>query len=195
MQRPNGYDEVKVGGGYIPPQVGGHKMTIKQVVETQSKAGKSMIVVLFDFAPDDVQPGFFADEFAKDIRPEKKWPHAGTAYILSEDIDGRCSKKLKSFITCFESSNNCEALWGDKFAAQFKGKKIGGVFGEVENEYNGKISMRHELRWFCSLDRVDGATVPDPKYLNGSTPATNVNNSNNDGFMNVPAGQEEIPWG
>jgi len=194
MKKPQNYDNVKVGG-YIPPMVGGHHIIIKQVTETQSKAGKDMIVVLFDFDKNDVQPGFFTKEFKDDVRPDKKWPHAGTAYILCEDQkSGDCSKKLKSFITAFEKSNNCDAVWGDKFAGQFKNKKIGGVFGEVENEYNGKITMRHELRWFCETDRVDGATVPDPVLLNKEPAATNQ--KADDGFMNIPdGGEEEIPWG
>ena len=194
MKKPQNYDNVKVGG-YIPPMVGGHHIIIKQVTETQSKAGKDMIVVLFDFDKNDVQPGFFTKEFKDDVRPDKKWPHAGTAYILCEDQkSGDCSKKLKSFITAFEKSNNCDAVWGDKFAGQFKNKKIGGVFGEVENEYNGKITMRHELRWFCETDRVDGATVPDPVLLNREPAATNQ--KADDGFMNIPdGGEEEIPWG
>ena len=194
MKKPQNYDNVKVGG-YIPPMVGGHHIIIKQVTETQSKAGKDMIVVLFDFDKNDVQPGFFTKEFTDDVRPDKKWPHAGTAYILCEDQkSGDCSKKLKSFITAFEKSNNCDAVWGDKFAGQFKNKKIGGVFGEVENEYNGKITMRHELRWFCETDRVDGATVPDPVLLNKEHAATNQ--KADDGFMNIPdGGEEEIPWG
>ena len=152
-----------------------------------------MIVVLFDFATDDVQPGYFTETFKNDIRPDKKWPHAGTKYILTEDSDGKCSKSLKSFITCYENSNNCEAVWGESFAGQFKNKKIGGVFGEVENEYNGKTTMRHELRWFCELGKVDSATVPDPVYLNKSGVA--AGNGNND-FMKIPEGIEEaIPWG
>lgn len=192
MQMPNGYNEVKVGGDYIPPALGGHKIVIKQVVETKSKAGKNMLVVCFDFAKDDVQPNYFSEEFKNDVRPEKKWPHAGTAYILTEDQDGKCSKKLKGFVTSFERSNNCEAVWGDKFAAQFKNKKIGGVYGEVENEYNGKTTMRHELRWFCEIDRAEGATIPDPKFL----PKTTQSGGESNGFMDIKEGTDEtIPWG
>ena len=192
MKRPDGYDDVKVGGEYTPPALGGHNIVIKQVVETKSKAGRDMIVVCFDFAKDDVQPGYFSEEFKNDVRPEKKWPHAGTAYILTEDQDGNCSRKLKAFVTSFERSNNCQAVWGDKFAAQFKNKKIGGVYGEVENEYNGKTTMRHELRWFCEIDKAEGAAIPDPRYLpKAEQPKTDAN-----GFMNMPEGTDEtIPWG
>lgn len=187
MQKPNGYEEVKTGGSYTPPAVGGHKMIIKQVAETKNKNNKDMIVVCFDFDKSDVQPLFFSEEFKNDVRPEKKWPHAGTMYINVEDQNtGDCSKSFKGFITSFERSNNCEAVWGDKFAAQFKNKKIGGVFGEVENEYNGKVSMRHECRWFCEYDKAESANVPNPKYL----PKQDTSD-----FTQGDADDAKIPWG
>lgn len=182
MNKPNNYDNVQIGT-YTPISLGGHKLVIKQVTETKSKAGRAMIVVLFDTAKDDSQPEFMSNEFKNDIRPEKKWPHVGTAYILCEDKDGNCSKKLKSFITSFETSNKCEAIWGEKFAAQFKNKKIGGVFGEVENEYNGKVSMRHELRWFCDIEKADGAAVPDPQLLKKDDNSGSGSGSGSDEFM------------
>ena len=116
---------------------------------------------------------------------------------LTEDKDGNCSKSFKSFITAFENSNNCGAIWGDKFAAQFKNKKIGGVFGEVENEYNGKVTMRHELRWFCSDDKVDGAAIPAAKRLSGNSSDTlGASSSGSDApDVNVSDGtDEEVPW-
>lgn len=182
MNKPNNYENVKIGD-YTPISLGGHRLVIKQVTEQKSKAGNDMIVVLFDTAKDDSQPEFMSKEFKDDIRPEKKWPHVGTAYIVCEDKDGNCSKKLKSFITAFEKSNNCDAVWGDKFAGQFKNKKIGGVFGEVENEYNGKVTMRHELRWFCAIDKADGATVPDPLLLK-----KDESSNGDDSFMNFEDG-------
>ena len=192
MVKPNNYENTKVGGDFTPIIPGGHHMVIKNVEETTSKGGKAMLKVSFDFAKNDSQPEYMMNEFKNDIRPDKKWPHAGTAYILTEDNDGNCSKKFKGFITSFERSNNCEAVWGEKFAAQFKNKKIGGVFGKVENEYNGKVTMRTELRWFCEDGRADDADVPAEKYL-----ANNSKNSSNgamipDDIVNGTSGADEI---
>ena len=186
MQKPTGYDEVQVGGDFTPVELGGHHMIIKGVKEQESKSGKPMIVVAFDFAKKDKQPGYFSDLFEKDIRPEKKWPNNGTQYIVTLDKDNKTSKSFKSFITAFERSNNIEAVWGEKFCEQFKDKKIGGVFGIVEEEYNGEVKQRHKLRWFCEDSRVDSAKVPDAKLLDKSSP---------DSFVNVPEGtDEEIPF-
>ena len=137
MQMPNNYESTKVGGDFTPVNLGGHHMVIKQVAERKNKKGGDMIVVLFDFAANDSQPGYFTEAFRDDVRPDKKWSHNGTAYINVNDQNGQCSRSFKGFITSCEKSNKFTAAWGENFCAQFKGKKIGGIFGEVENEYNG----------------------------------------------------------
>lgn len=188
MQKPNNYDEVQASGSYTPINEGGHHLVIKKVEETTSKTNKPMLVVYFDTTKKDSQPEFYTNEFKNDIRPEKKWPRGGTQYIVIEDKDGNCSKSFKTFVTCFEHSNNCEAVWGDGFAAQFKNRKIGGIFGKVENEYNGKVSMRTELRWFCSDEKVDGANIPEPKLLGTSATADSS-------FMDIPDTDEsDLPF-
>lgn len=195
MQKPAAYDETKVGGDFTPIELGGHHLVIKAVEETKSSTGKPMLKVSFDMAKNDRQAGYMATEYKNDIRPDKKWPHAGTQYILTEDSNGNCSRSFKSFITSFEKSNNCSAIWGDKFATQFKNKPIGGVFGEVENEYNGKVTMRHELRWFCEDSKADAAAVPAPKMLDGNKMLT-TSTASKDMDVNVPEDvDEESPFG
>jgi hypothetical protein len=114
--------------------------------------------------------------------------------VMTEDKEGKCSRSFKSFITAFEASNKCEAIWGEKFAAQFKNKKIGGVFGKVENEYNGKVTMRHELRWFCSDDKADGADIPADKLLPVSNGATSSAMIPDDIVNNGNEADEVIPF-
>lgn len=192
MQKPSGYDEVQIGGDFTPVELGGHHMIIKGVKEQTNKNGEPMIVVAFDFAKNDKQPEYFSEQFDKDIRPEKKWPFNGTQYINTMDYQdkSKASKSFKSFITAFERSNNTTAVWGDKFCEQFKDKKIGGVFGVVEEEYNGEIKKRHKLRWFCEDNKADSQQIPQEKLLNSSTSPKSSND-----FMNIPDGSaEEIPF-
>lgn len=192
MQKPSGYDEVQIGGDFTPVELGGHHMIIKGVKEQTNKNGEPMIVVAFDFAKNDKQPEYFSELFDKDIRPEKKWPFNGTQYINTMDYQdkSKTSKSFKSFITSYERSNNTTAVWGDKFCEQFKDKKIGGVFGVVEEEYNGEIKKRHKLRWFCEDNKADSQQIPQEKLLNNSTSPKSSND-----FMNIPDGSaEEIPF-
>lgn len=196
MQKPNSYDETKVGGNFEPVELGGHHMIIKQVSETKSSTGRPMLVVLMDMAKNDKQPGYASNEFANDIRPDKKWPNSCTKRILVNDGNGGCNRDFKAFVTSFEASNNCEAIWGDGFCKQFKNKKIGAIYGEVENTYNGKTSMRHELRWFCADDKVDTAAIPKPKYeKDKKSGSTSGSAAKEEDFMAIPEGEDiELPF-
>ena len=199
MQKPNNYDQTQAGGDFTPVELGGHKLIIKQVSETKSKNGKDMIVVLFDFAPEDSQAGYFTEQFKNDIRPDKKWPNQATQYILTEDAEGKCNRSFKTFTTCVEHSNaGFVTQWGENFGAQFKNKKIGGVFGEQMDFYDNKETKKRVLRWFTSLDKVADATVPEitetqayKNHKNGCSTAASAG----DGFMNIPDGiDEELPF-
>ena len=187
MIKPNNFENVQTGD-FTPAEAGGHHMIIKQVREQKSRTGKDMLVILVDFAPNDRQPKYFSKMFEEDIRPEKKWPHAGTIYVVSVDNSGQCTKNFKTFITSFEHSNGCQVVWdeGPKFVNQFAGKKIGGVYGRVEEEYNGERKIRCLLRWFCDDARADGAKVPEDRLLDkGAAPVPA-------GF--TPVETEDIPF-
>lgn len=201
MQKPTGYDEAQVSGEFTPVELGGHCAVIKQVSERDSSTGKPMIVVLFDFILPDKQAGYFTSQFDADTREPKKWPYNGSMYIMVNDYNDpkKTSRQFKTFCSCAERSNDFQIKWGgSSWAQQFKGKKIGVVYGEVENEYDGKITMRHQPRWFCTWDAAPGAKIPATKYLNGVGPAKPVNKPEEveDGFLNIPTevDEDEIPF-
>ena len=160
-----------------------------------------MIIVLFDFAQKDAQAGYFMEQFENDIRPDKKYPNQATQYILVNDENGNTSRNFKTFTTCVEHSNpGFVTQWGiENWGAQFKGKDIGGVFGEQLDFYDNKEVTKRVLRWFVSSDKVEGAAIPNitetAAYKNrgdlagaGSTPSST-------GFVNVPDGiDEELPF-
>lgn len=207
MQKPNGYDEARVTGEYTLIEKGGHYCVIKQVSETTTKKeGKPMIVVILDFCPPDKQNGYFSSTFANDDRPDKKWPYAGTVYITVPDYQdpNKTSRNFKTFCSCVEKSNNYTITWGgNDWAKQFTGKKIGAVYGQVEDLYNGKTYMKILPRYFCKVESVADASIPEPKYLSdekksGASSGTEIaknDTAGSDGFMNIPDGiAEEIPW-
>lgn len=191
MQKPTGYDETQANGGFTPVNLGGHTAVIKRVQETESKNGKPMIQVAIDFDGKDEQAGYFTQMFQSDNRADKKWPFQATQYILTEDQDGKCSRSFKSFITSVEESNNSECEWGKGFEGWFKNKKVGVVFGEVEEEYNDEIKTRRRIRFFCSYDKATTATIPAKKLY--QPPAKPILSTNE--FMNIPdTTEEEIPF-
>ena len=189
MNKPINYESVSTGD-FTPVTPGGHHLVIKQVKESKTRTGKDMLIVCVDMATNDTQPLYFSKLFEEDIRPEKKWPHAGVIYVVSTDDKGQCTRNFKTFITSFEHSNGVQTVWGDgaQFTNQFAGKKIGGVFGRVEEEYNGERKIRCLLRWFCDDSRADGAKVPADKLLDqGAAPVPA-------GFTKVEINTDEVPF-
>lgn len=195
MNKPNNYEATQVGSDFTPVELGGHKAIIKKVEETTSSTGKPMLKIAIDFDTTDKQPNYFMESFKNDIRPDKKWPANGVIYVLSEDANGNCSKNFKSFINAFEKSNGCTAIWGAKFANQFTNKKIGTIFGLVEEEYNGEVKKRHKHRWFCEYDKAESASIPEAKLLATTSEPLPASTNPADGFVNVPDGVDaDVPF-
>ena len=189
MNKPANYDNVQTEA-FTPITPGGHHLVIKGVDERKTRTGKDMLVVAFDFAPNDSQPGYGSELFRNDVRPDKKWPSSCVTYIVATDNDGNTSRNFKTFITSVEESNKgFVTTWGDGpiFTQQFKGKVIGGVFGRVEDEYNGERKIRTRLRWFCADNKVDKAKIPDDKLL-----PQNAAPANQSSFS--PVYDEETPF-
>ena len=191
MQKPNGYDETKTSGEYMPIRLGGHYCSIRQVSEARSSKGNDMIIVQVDFCGPDDQAYYFAAKYENDTRPGKKWPFNGTKYIMVYDYDdpGKTSRQFKNFCDLVERTNNISIKWGcDNWSRQFEGKRIGAVYGEEESEYNGRLSMRETLKWFTPWDWVKTAKIPEPKYYN---PKGKVFGDSS--FVSVPE-EDEVPF-
>lgn len=200
MKKPLGYDETPVTGDYEAPELGGHHATILDVKIAKTRTGKDMLVISFDFAQNDKQPGYFMAQYKDDVRPEKKWPHGGTNYTVCVDNEGKTSRSYKTFCTCWENSNSKNVQWLDDDAAwcaQFKNTRIGVVFGIVHSVYQNEEKIRPEMRWFCSDDKVNEVAVPKEKGLIDQEKKIVENQAIADGqgFMNIPDGiDEELPF-
>lgn len=201
MNKPNKYAETQVKTGFTPIELGGHKMVIKQVSEKQSSTGKDMLVVLVDTDKTDKQPGYFMDLFNKDTRPDKKYPSNGTVYIVTTDNEGNCSSKFKSFCESVEGSNTGFSCWNkdDSFNfAGIKGKKVGAVFGEELDAYEGKETRRNKLKWWCKYDEAENQKIPNvyetEEHKQWAAQPINTLTGTTD-FMNIPDGlDEELPF-
>lgn len=195
MQRPNDYDNVQPYGEFTPLKLGGHICKIMQVKETKSKAGRDMLEISLDIAEGD-QKDYFANLYRTDTRENKKW--GCVVYQLTRDNDGNTSRGFKTFITSVENSNpGFKAVWGDKFAACFKGKLIGGVFGREQYLKDGEKKFATKCVQFRSVESIragvevpEDKLLPDTGYPSGYTPSPA-----GDGFMNVPDGSvDELPF-
>ncbi len=190
FNKPEGYDEVQAGREFTQIQLGGHKLLIKKLEECKASNGNSYLKVTFDTAQDDVQPGYYAEQYAGDTRDKKKW--GGVATIFPTDNEGKTSKTFKQFCTSIERSNNSKIQWGAGFEASIVGKVIGGIFGEEEYlNQMGEVKTARKLFWWRSVDGVADAKVPEKRALKQDEGYS----VDKDGFINIPDGiDEELPF-
>ena len=179
FNKPAGYDEVQAGGEYTPIELGGHKLIIKAIEEATASTGTKYLKVSFDTAQDDKQPNYYAEQWKKDTRDNKKW--GGVAVVFPTDKDGKTSKTFKQFCTSIERSNNSQIQWGAQFEASIVGKAIGGVFGEEEYiGADGNVKTARKLFWWRSTDSVADASIPDKRTVENTASSCSE-------FMSVPA--------
>ena len=203
MQKPNDYEQVQAYGEFTPLKLGGHICRIMQVEETRSTTGKDMLKISLDIAEGD-QKGYFEQQYKSDTRSDKKW--GCVVYQLIHDANGGTNRGFKSFVTSAENSNpNFKAAWPNNFAACFKDKLIGGVFGREQYlNQAGEKKLATKCFFFRSADAIRaGVEVPEDRllpensgyntgYAPGYMPVPGT-----DGFMNIPdgsIGNDELPF-
>lgn len=170
IKKPEKYDNIQINEDYIPINLGGHKGVIMGVEEyTSPLTNNTSLKVSVDTDKDDAQPGYFADQYKSDTRPDKKWSNSAIKYVSLGEEENQV-KMLKGFLTAVENSNpNFKYDW-NKEVSQLKGKKVGLVFGleEYQNQ-QGETKAVAKLNQFRSLDKVDNVKIPKVKLLDGTT--------------------------
>lgn len=168
IAKPKAYDEININEEFEKLELGGHKgIIIKAEEYTSPQSGKTSLKVYVDTASDDKQPEYFKKQYENDTRIDRKYPNGAIKYVSLGEEENQI-KMLKSFITAYENSNNCQFDW-NKDWEQLKGKKIGIIFGmeEYENQA-GELKTVNKLREFRSIDKIDNIKIPKVKLLDGS---------------------------
>lgn len=174
FKKPKDYDNVRIGGEKILP-AGGYICRIIKAAETESKAGRPMIKVIFDIE-DGEYKGYFRERFdawktAADDPSEVKWPFAGTKWILLFDNEGGTNRDFKSFCTALEDSGT--EVWKNDMidAARLKDAKVGVIFRREEHEYIGR-TWRTVPFGFRSVKAIQEGNfnVPEDKPLPARAP-------------------------
>lgn len=162
MQKPKDYDAAPLLGEYVPLELGGHYLTIRNVQEATTKAGDPMLVIQFDTAKTDKQPDYFQSQFAADQREEKRWPVGGTNWLTTSGTYG--TSRLKSFVTAVEKSNPGFTVNWDAtdFGGQFKDRRVGGIFQKEIDWYAEKNKETEKVRLFRWTETGKVSTAPIP---------------------------------
>ena len=168
IAKPKTYDEINIIEEYEKISLGGHKGIIMKAEEyTSDFSGKKSLKVYVDTASDDKQPEYFKKQYENDTRIDRKYPNGAIKYVPLGEEENQI-KMLKSFITAYENSNNCQFDW-NKDWEQLKGKKIGLVFGQEEyTSQDGTTKLATKLNQFRSIDKVDNVKIPKVKMLDVS---------------------------
>lgn len=191
MIKPTDWENTQAYGDFEPLELGGHICKIMSVEEMKSRTNKDMIKISLDIA-EGPQAGYFAEQYRKDNRQDKKW--GCVVYQLLEDSDGNTHRGFKTFVTAVEKSNNdfnSNEFWDERFCNYFKNKLIGGVFGREQYE-----NSRGALKWstkcvqFRDVETIkNGVAIPEDKYLEGRAPASTSDSS----FQDMPL-DDDLPF-
>lgn len=184
MNRPNGYGKAQVAE-WEPMKAGGHKCIIKQVQETKSKNGLSMLIISFDTDKEDIQPGYYTNQYMKDTQAGRDAKWRGTGYLVTDPGTEYGTANLKRFNTAVEHSNTEQALiakgwnkitdpdtkeeglepaWGDRYPGSFKDLKVGIVFRrEFYTADDGQSRASMKPFRYCNYDKAFEQKVPEDK--------------------------------
>ena len=168
IAKPKAYDEININEEFEKLELGGHKgIIIKAEEYTSDFSGKKSLKVYVDTASDDKQPEYFKKQYENDTRIDRKYPNGAIKYVPLGEEENQV-KILKSFITAYENSNNCQFDW-NKDWEQLKGKKIGIIFGQEEYiSQDGTTKLATKLREFRSIGKIDNIKIPKVKLLDGT---------------------------
>lgn len=143
MQKPQDFDNVQAFGDFVPLPAGGYVCRIMSVEETASRAGAPMIKISLDIAEGQYKD-YFANQYRANTRADKKWSYSAIINQLVYDTSGNNStnRGFKTFVTSVcESNQGFNVAWGDGFAACFKNRLVGVLFGR--EEYIGTDGKTH----------------------------------------------------
>ena len=178
MNKPNDYDQVQEYTYNAPLEPGGYVCRIMQVQETAAQSsGAPMLKIGLEIA-EGPHKGYFSEMFKNDSRQDKKWPCIVNQ--LEFDTSGATNRGLKTFNTCVERSNpGFKVVWGDGYAACFKGKLIGGIFRREQYLANdGTKKFSTKCFQFRSVEEIrKGVPVPNDKLLDDNTAAVTSGHS------------------
>lgn len=159
MQQYRNWDNVQAAGEFKRLEAGGYVLKIKAVKEETSRNGNQMLSIAFDIAEGE-RAGYYSDLFAKDNKPNKKWPNNGIHRIVLPTDDGseednKKMSRLKGFINAVAESNRNYDPKKYYQLAQLNGKIVGGIFRREEYEnQNGERKWTTKLAWTCSAQKI-----------------------------------------
>lgn len=168
MLKPHDYENVQANSSFTPLAPGGYICRIMGVQEAATRSGTPSLHVSLDIA-EGPEEGRYTKEYRNDTRQDKKWGCIYRQTIVTST--GATSPFFKGLITAIEESNGMTVQWtenSEAFAAQFKGKLVGVLFGREEYTKNDGTNAWSTKPTMClpvQKIRSGEFTVPEDKPL------------------------------
>lgn len=193
MQPINGWNEIDEAGSFEKIELGGHVCVIVDAHIEQTKSGNEMMVISFDFALEDKQPGYFRNLLDQDRKRDlkAKWRESGRIRQgFRTDKSNPFFKRLINRIV--ESNPGYQWDWDEH---GLKGKRFGGVFGREEYETDkGEVKMAIKCMSIQNVDGIFDAAIPEDKVLfrteDPKTAPTGTTHTND--YLSID--DEELPF-
>lgn len=180
-----GYSEVDVTEiGSKPKEIvpGGYVLRIANAKTEHRDANTVIIKLMFDIEEGEYK-GYYKALYdynkSGQYAEQAKWKGILNIWYPVDNGDPERFKKdvanFKRTITAINDSNPGKKAINpeSKFSTDdFKGKLVGGAFGLVDWEYNGKSGTRCECRWFVGIDHIKAGDfqIPNHKPMKGKEP-------------------------
>ncbi len=175
--------EAYTGESQKPEEIkaGGYILKILGCKFTETSNGAVKMVFAFDVAEGEYS-GYFKKllDYERQFNQNAKtkgtydffFPVKGDAdYPDAEEKRKKNMKMLKGVVTAINESNPYAPpidLSKPISLDAFKGKLVGGIFGDVEWAWKGKTGMKARCRWFTNAAKIRSGDfkIPEPKFQN-----------------------------
>lgn len=197
MKQFKSYETARVIGDSERLPEGGYVCQTKGIKYVEGTNGNSdRLVIAFDITEGDYKD-FFKNKFEADASEDKKWKGTVNVFVPKDDgteQDGWTANAFRTMTNAFEESNDGYVWnWDEKTLDK---KIVGIAFGTTNSVIEGKEVSYTEARTFYPVEKIRSGNfkIPKVKNKNGATGNGSKQITGNEGFMNVPAGIEEVPF-
>lgn len=165
-------------------------------VADNSKGGQRLVIA-YDIVEGEYKD-FYMKQFKANTNEDKKWPFDAiyNVNIPADNAPEWLSQNFFTFLANVEDSNPGYTFDGNEQA--LKGKIVGALMFNEQSESNGTVYDHTRVRWTraaADIREKKYGSLPKDKLI--SAKASGAVSTDEDGFVNIPAGapeEDELPF-
>lgn len=168
-----------------------------RIIRAEDSADGNCLCILFDILEGEYK-GYFSNKLENDKKTYDNAKYKGVYrlwYPNGGKYDESAERRMKTALEIIKTENNKNIDFTKEWdGGALKGCKSAMLFQDREWEMNGNTGFTAQPYGIISLENFKSGkyTIPDPKYINGSAPAQQAQNSND--FTEFDADDEDLPF-